>query len=376
MASAASNGVNPPQPPAVHNSESAKYGAGAYSLSLLLKTMRSPSPADTELVTKAYTFAARIHSGHLRHSGDPFTARLLGTAIGLAELGMGSETIVAGILHDSIEDNRVSEAEVQKEFGPEILFLVRGVTKLGELKYRGLDRHAESLRKLFVATSQDIRVVIIKLMDRLHNMHTLEFVPKEKQRRIAAETLEIYVPIADRLGMGNVKQELEDLAFPYVYPKEYEAALDLQKEKRRETERHLEKIHRALKKELALHGIRNFRTEYRLKGLYSFYRKYERKERDIEKIHDISALRIIVPTVDDCYRVLGVVHSFARPIPGEIKDYIAFPKPNGYQSLHTKILTPDGIIAEIQIRTEEMHRAAQYGIASHGIYKEHAEGKI
>ena len=334
--------------------------------------MPSASKEDTDLVIKAYTFADRIHTGHMRYSGEPFSVHLFETAKGLIELGMGAETIVAGLLHDSIEDKRVSEEEVQKEFGDEILFLIQGVTKLGELKYRGLERHTESLRKLFVATSQDIRVVIIKLMDRLHNMRTLQHVPKEKQKRIAAETLEIYAPIADRLGMGKVKQELEDLAFPYVHPKEYEEAKALIKQKGKEIERQLEKVHRALLKELAAQKIPQFRTESRLKGLFSLYRKFERKGRDIDKIHDIAALRVIVPTVGDCYRILGVVHSLWRPIPGEIKDYIAFPKPNGYQSLHTKVLTSEGEIAEIQIRTEEMHRAAQYGVASHGLYKERA----
>ena len=340
------------------------------SVKELISILPSSGKEDTDLITKAYAFAEKAHAGHERFSGEPYIVHLLATAKGLAELGMGAETIAAGLLHDSIEDTPTTEDDIEKEFGAEILFLIRGVTKLGELKYRGMERHTESLRKLFVATSQDIRVVIIKLLDRLHNMRTLQFVPKEKQLRIAQETLEVYVPIADRLGMGNIKQELEDLAFPYVYPKEYEKTKEMMKQKRVETEKHLEKVLKSLKKVLAKEGITNFRTEYRLKGLYSLYRKWERKGRDIDTIYDISALRIIVPSVGDCYRALGVVHSVWRPLPGEIKDYIAFPKPNGYQSLHTKILTGDGGIAEIQIRTEEMHRAAQYGIASHGLYKE------
>lgn len=342
----------------------------------ILNLMHSPTKEESELVTKAYCFAEKIHTGHMRFSGEPFTVHLFETARELAELGMGAETIAAGLLHDSIEDNRAKDEDIQKEFGDEILFLVQGVTKLGKLKYHGVERHMESLRKLFVATSQDIRVVIVKLMDRLHNMRTLQYVPKEKQRRIAQETLEIYVPIADRLGMGNIKQELEDLAFPYVYSKEYDATKQLVKHMRNETEKHLQKIHKSIKKELARHGITQFRTEYRLKGLYSLYRKYERKGRDIDKIHDVLALRIIVPALSDCYRVLGIVHGLWRPLPGEIKDYIAFPKPNGYQSLHTKVLIGENRIVEFQIRTEEMHRTAQYGIASHGIYKERAEGKL
>ncbi|OGG71591.1 hypothetical protein A3A35_01655 [Candidatus Kaiserbacteria bacterium RIFCSPLOWO2_01_FULL_51_21] len=364
--------VNPVVESGDAQSAGSNPGAGIhYGIKELLSILpSSSSKEDIDLVTKAYAFAEKAHTGHMRFSGEPYMVHLFETAKSLAELSMGAETIAAGLLHDSIEDRGVRDEEIRREFGEEILFLIQGVTKLGELKYRGLERHTESLRKLFVATSQDIRVVIIKLMDRLHNIRTLSFVPKEKQGRIAAETLEIYVPIADRLGMGKFKQELEDLSFPYVYPKEYEEALSLMKQKKNETERRLEKILNTLRKELAQQRVTNFRTERRLKGLYSLYRKYERKGRDIEKIHDLSALRIIVPTIADCYRVLGIVHSLWRPLPGEIKDYIAFPKPNGYQSLHTKILTGDGGIAEIQIRTEDMHRTAEYGIASHGLYKE------
>src|SRR3989344_905327 len=370
--------VNPVVESGDAQSAGSNPGAGIhYGIKELLSILpSSSSKEDIDLVTKAYAFAEKAHTGHMRFSGEPYMVHLFETAKSLAELSMGAETIAAGLLHDSIEDRGVRDEEIRREFGEEILFLIQGVTKLGELKYRGLERHTESLRKLFVATSQDIRVVIIKLMDRLHNIRTLSFVPKEKQGRIAAETLEIYVPIADRLGMGKFKQELEDLSFPYVYPKEYEEALSLMKQKKNETERRLEKILNTLRKELAQQRVTNFRTERRPKGLYSLYRKYERKGRDIEKIHDLSALRIIVPTIADCYRVLGIVHSLWRPLPGEIKDYIAFPKPNGYQSLHTKILTGDGGIAEIQIRTEDMHRAAQYGIASHGLYKERVNSNL
>tara|TARA_Y100000034_G_C6826671_1_gene372759 strand:- start:21 stop:1178 length:1158 start_codon:yes stop_codon:yes gene_type:complete len=207
-------------------------------------------------------------------------------------------------------------------------------------------------------------------MDRLHNMKTLEHVPKEKQKRIALETLEIYVPIADRLGMGRIKRELEDLAFPYVYTKEFEEINLLFKKKNKETLQRLDKMHKALKRVLGEHDIRNFKTEHRIKGLYSLYQKLERKDWDLEKIHDILAIRIVVPTVADCYTVFGTIHSVWKPLPGKIKDYIAFPKPNGYQSLHTTVFTKEGGIVEIQIRTEEMHRRAQFGIASHLAYKE------
>lgn len=336
----------------------------------IISLMSSPSKEDAAFITKAYTFAKEAHEGHARYSGEPYFLHLAETAKMLASLGMGSRTIAAGLLHDTVEDVKVKREIIQEKFGDEVLYLVEGVTKLGAIKYRGMTRHTESLRKLFVATSQDIRVLIIKLADRLHNMQTLEHVPKTKQKRIAQETLEVYVPIADRLGMGRMKRELEDLAFPYVYPKEYRETTELLKQKSSETEKHLEKMQNSLRKELAKHGITDFATESRVKGLYSLYKKLQRKGGDITKIHDISAIRVIVPTVQDCYRVLGVIHSNWRPLPGEVKDYIAFHKPNGYRSLHTKIFTGDSGIVEIQIRTKEMHSEAQFGIAAHLSYKQ------
>ena len=332
--------------------------------------MRSPSKEDVALIEKAYGFAERSHEGHLRFSGDPFFTHVFAVAKTLAEFGMGAKTISAGLLHDVIEDTPATAEDVRAEFGEEILSLVEGVTKLGTLKYRGLTRHVESLRKLFVAVARDIRVLIIKFADRLHNMQTLEYVPAHKRRRIAEETLEIYAPLAYRLGMRALNRELEDLAFPFVYTKEHEDVTTLLKEKNAETARHLKGVHRTLQKNLAGEGIRDAKTSFRLKGLYSLFRKLERKDMDINKVYDISALRIIVPTVEDCYRALGVVHKTWRPLPGRIKDYIAFPKPNGYRSIHTTIFTGDGGIVEVQIRTEEMHRRAEYGIASHFLYKQ------
>lgn len=331
--------------------------------------MRNPSKEDAAMVARAFEFAKEAHKEHKRNSGEPYFNHLFETARTLAELGMGPRTISAGLLHDSIEDVGVKPETIEKDFGKEILHLVEGVTKLGTLKYRGLSRHTESLRKLFVATSQDIRVVIIKLADRLHNMKTLEYVPKQKQKRIALETLEIYAPVAERLGMGRLKGELEDLAFPYVFPEEHKKVSELLKQKSKENIKHLEKVTKSLKKELAKQEITEFELKYRIKYLYSLFKKLERKGWDIEKIHDISALRIIVPTVSDCYKILGVIHSNWRPLPGKIKDYIAFPKPNGYQSIHTTVFTGDGGIVEIQIRTKEMHHTAEYGIASHVGYK-------
>lgn len=342
----------------------------AKSLSSILDEMQSKSDEDKALVKKAYEFAKKAHQKQERYSGEPYFTHLAEVGFSLARIGMDATTVAAGILHDSIEDVEVKPETIDTEFGREVLNIVEGVTKLGAIKYRGLERHTESLRKLFAATAKDIRVLIVKLMDRLHNAETLEHVPKNKRKRIALETLEIYAPIADRLGMGVVKRDLEDAAFPFAYPKEYAKVTELLKERRAETERRLEKTEKALKRELASANIRGFRTEARVKGVYSLFKKLERKDLDITKIHDILALRVIVPNVADCYSILGIIHGQWRPVPGKIKDYIAFPKPNGYQSIHTTIYTGDGGTLEIQIRTEAMHREAQYGIASHFSYKD------
>lgn len=335
----------------------------------ITQLMTSPSDEDIKLVEKAYSFADKAHKDHKRKSGEPYIIHLYETAKILASLGMGAKTISAGLLHDCIEDVDVTSDQLQKEFGDEINRLVLGVTELGLLRYRGQKKHAESLRKLFVVTSQDPRVLIIKLADKLHNMRTIEHNTKESQKRNAHETLEIYAQIADRLGMGQMKGELEDLAFPYIHPEKYKEILALRKERSKETLKRLTKIDRSLKKELAKNDITKFRTDYRIKQLYSLYKKLERKDKNIEKIRDISALRIIVPTVSDCYQILGIIHNVWQPLPGKIKDYIASPRPNGYKSLHTTIFTGDGGLIEIQIRTEEMHQEAEYGIASHIAYK-------
>lgn len=330
----------------------------------------APSAEEKTLIERAYTFAAEAHKEQKRFSGEPYMVHLSRVAKSLAEIGMGPKTISAGLLHDTIEDTGVEPAAIEKEFGKEILFLVEGVTKLGHLKYRGTERHRESLRKLLVATSKDTRVLIIKLMDRLHNMRTLEYVKPEKQKRIALETLEIYAAIAHRLGMGLVRKELEDLAFQYAYPEEFENAKRLLTEKTQETQERLEDMIRTLKKELAKEGITKFETDYRVKGLWSLWQKLKRKEGDVSKVYDIAAIRIIVDDVATCYRVLGLVHNLWQPLVGKIKDYIAFPKPNGYQSLHTTVFSGDGGIVEIQIRTKDMHRESMYGIAAHVTYKE------
>lgn len=337
--------------------------------------MQSPSGEDKALIQKAYDFAKEAHKEHVRKNGEPYFNHLFATAKNIAELNMGAITIAAGFLHDTIEDTKVTEEDIEREFGKEILFLVEGVTKLGKIRYQGRARYNESLRKLFVAMSQDIRVLIIKLCDRLHNMQTLEFVSKEKQLRIAKETLEIYAPIAYRLGIKKLQRDLEDLSFAYVYPKEYEEIKKILKNKKEAIEEHLDKFQKSLKKELAKNGVVKFRTDYRVKSLYSLYKKIQKYKGDVESIYDISALRITVPEIADCYRVLGIVHGAWRPLPERIKDYIASPKLNGYRSIHTTIFTGDGAIIEVQIRTEEMHKEAEFGIASHLSYKDGSKKK-
>ena len=337
----------------------------------ILAAMREPSPEDEALVRKAYAFSEAAHKEHKRYSGEPYFLHPAAVAKHLAELGMDAETIAAGLLHDTVEDAAsVTEEQIEQEFGKDVRFLVEGVTKLGKHKYRGAERHAESLRRLLVATSADVRVLIIKLADRYHNMTTLEHVPEAKRERIALETLEIYAPLADRLGMGMLKRDLEDLSFPYVDMDAYKHVVELRKLQTKETEAGLVRVQKELQHALVRRGLKNFRTGVRMKGLWSLHQKLKRKNDDITKIHDIAALRVIVQNVDDCYTALGVIHSLWKPLPGEFKDYISFTKPNGYQSLHTTVLTGDAGIVEVQVRTEEMHQNAQYGIASHMSYKQ------
>jgi len=335
----------------------------------IVAQMHEPTPEDVAFIQKAYAFGAKAHEGHTRYSGEPYYIHPTATAKFLAEFGMDAKAIAAALLHDAIEDGKVTAEELEQELGKEVLFLVEGVTKLGKHKYRGAERHAESLRRLLVATSEDIRVLIIKLADRHHNMTTLEHVPEAKRKRIALETIEIYAPIADRLGIGRLKRDLEDLSFPWVDPDAYQHALEVRKLKSKETQEGLERVQKELQKALVRKNITEFKTMIRMKGLWSLHQKLIRKNDDITQIHDIAALRIIVPSVDDCYSVLGIIHSMWKPLPGEFKDYIAFPKPNGYQSLHTTVLTGDAGIVEMQIRTTEMHEHAQFGIASHMSYK-------
>ncbi len=333
--------------------------------------MKNPSTKDKGLIEHAYKTAELAHANQKRFTGEPYFTHVYETSKKLAEIGMDSNTISAGFLHDTIEDGHLTEEKVRKEFGEEILFLIKGVTKLGKLKYKGLERHVESLRKLFIATAQDVRVLIIRLADRLHNVMTLDgHVSEKKRKRIAMETLEIFVPLADRLGIGQLKGDLEDASFLYAYPKEYKKVKDILKQKHKLNQKYIEKIKRSLQKALAKENITTVEIDYRIKRLYSLYKKLLRNDMDIEKIYDVVALRVVVKDIPDCYRILGIIHNMWRPLPGRIKDYIAVPKQNGYQSIHTTIFTGDGGIVEIQIRTRGMHTDAEYGIASHLSYKE------
>ncbi|MDD5749862.1 MAG: RelA/SpoT family protein [Patescibacteria group bacterium] len=328
------------------------------------------SDKDIQLVVKAFHFASEAHKGQKRRTGEDYIYHAIATAYNLAKMKMDIASVAAGLLHDVPEDTDFSFDDLKNNFGNEIHYLVKGVTKLGTLKYRGLERYAENLRKMFLAMSQDLRIIIIKLADRLHNMETLEGVRPEKRLRIAQETLEIYAPLANRLGMFRIKSQLEDLAFPYVYPDEYKWVTELIADRLKTEEKYIEKIKKITQKEMVKNKIDYLQIRGRVKNLYSLYQKLLRKGKDLNKIYDLIALRIILKDIADCYSVLGIIHKKWTPLKGRVKDYIAQPKPNGYQSLHTSVFTDFAKVVEIQIRTQEMNEEAEYGIAAHSRYKE------
>lgn len=333
------------------------------------------STQNIELIKKAYDFAKKAHEGSLRKSGESYFSHCVFTAVNIARQNMDTTTIIAGLLHDTLDETNIKEEDIEKEFGKEVLFLVLGVKKLGTIKYKGVERHAESMRKFFVALAEDIRVVVIKLCDRLHNSSTLEYIEEDKRKRIALETLEIYARLADRLGMGKLKSELEDNVFPYVFPKDYLKTKELYNTQEAAREEYLLNILNKVKEELSIFEIDYIKIDHRLKHLYSLYEKLKSHDWDIQKIYDIAAMRIIVKDIPTCYQALGVIHGLYKPIPGRFKDYIALPKPNGYQSLHTTLFDGEGGAFEIQIRTLFMHEEAEYGIASHLSYKEAGDSK-
>ncbi len=328
------------------------------------------SEKDIHIIIKAFHFATEAHKGQKRRTGEEYIYHSIATAYNLAKMKMDIPSIAAGLLHDVPEDTDFTLEDIKNNFGKEIYYLVRGVTKLSVLKYRGFERYAESLRKMFLAMSKDLRIIIIKLADRLHNMETLEGVKEEKRKRIAQETLEILSPIANRLGMFDIKSKLEDLSFPYVYPKEYKWVNNLVQNRLKSELKYIEKIKKIVQKDLIKSNIKDIKLEGRLKTLYSIHKKLMRKGKDINKIYDLIALRIIVKDIPTCYSVLGIIHKKWTPLKGRVKDYIAQPKPNGYQSLHTSVFTEFGKIAEFQIRTEKMNEEAAYGIAAFSRYKE------
>jgi GTP pyrophosphokinase len=336
---------------------------------LILKIKEINPEADTSLVARAYDFARQAHEGQLRKTGDPYIIHPLNTAFTLAQIKADLPTIVAGVLHDVPEDTDRTIEDVKKEFGPEIATLVAGVTKLSNIRYRGEERYKESLRKMFLAMAHDLRVILIKFADRLHNLRTLDGVEERKRERICKETLEIYAPIAGLLGVWNLKWQMEDICFKYLWPEDYqEIEYKYEIERKMELNQYINTLKNILSAELTRTGVEH-QIEGRFKHLYSIWQKIKNKERKFDEIYDVFALRVIVPSVADCYNVLGTVHSIWKPNYNRFKDYIAVPKPNGYRSLHTTVFGPGGRATEFQIRTREMDDEAKYGISAHIHYK-------
>lgn len=334
----------------------------------LLRTVRANSPKeDLDLITRAYATAERLHDGVKRKSGDPYITHPVAVATILAEMGMTGSTLAAALLHDTVEDTDYSVEELQQDFGEEIALLVDGVTKLDKVKY-GAAAQAETVRKMIIAMSQDIRVLVIKLADRTHNARTWRYVNPESAAKKARETLEIYAPLAHRLGMNTVKWELEDLSFAVLHPRVYEEIVRMVGDRTPERERYLGQVRTAIDEDLRTSKVRATITG-RPKHYYSIYQKMVVRGKGFDEIHDLMGVRVLVDTVKDCYAVLGIVHSRWNPLPGRFKDYIAMPKYNMYQSLHTSVIGPGGRPVEVQIRTRDMHRRAEYGVAAHWKYK-------
>jgi len=337
----------------------------------LLRTMRANRNGDNlDLVRKAYEFSQKHHAGQARASGEPYLVHPLGVALVLAEMKMDPVAVAAGLLHDSVEDTSVTIVDIRKEFGEQVAHIVEGVTKISQIDFATREeQQAENLRKMMLAMVDDIRVVLIKLADRLNNMRTLEHLPPERQQKIAQETLEIYGPIAHRLGMGKIRGELEDLGFRYIDPIAYEHLHEAVEARRKKGEQFLARVEQSLREKLKEAGI-TARVESRIKRLFSIHKKLQRQKIGVDQVYDLYAMRVITQSVQECYAVLGIVHNMWRPVPGRIKDFIAMPRPNFYQSLHTSVITEDGTPFELQIRTEEMHRVAEEGIAAHWKYKD------
>lgn len=336
-------------------------------LELIQKNYRQP---DLPLVQRAYDAAAKAHAGSKRLTGHDYIIHPLAVAYKLAEMGLSLNVVAAGLMHDIVEDTGITVEDIARDFGDDIASLIDSVTKLKKVRYQGEDRYVENLRKMFLAMAADVRVVFIKFADRLHNMHTLYAQPRNKQLRIAREALEIYAPIAGRLGMAEMKGDLEDLAFAYIEPKEYERVRSIMETKVQSQGTHVSRTITDVERLLAETGIIGAEVNGRVKRIYSLWRKLKKHNNDFTKIYDYVAVRVVVQDVEECYAALGLLHQKWRPLPGRIKDYIAQPKPNGYQSLHTTVFTEDGQIAEFQIRTAQMNDLAEFGVAAHWRYKE------
>ena len=343
---------------------------------LITAVKRYHPSADISMIEKAYTIARDAHEGQVRKSGEPYIIHPLCVAIILADLELDKETIVAGILHDVVEDTVMSNEEIRKEFSAEVELLVDGVTKLGQLSYSHdkVDEQAENLRKMFLAMAKDIRVILIKLADRLHNMRTLQYMKPEKQKEKARETMDIYAPLAQRLGISKVKIELDDLSLKYLQPDVYYNLVEQISDKKSAREQFITDIVNQVRNHVDNSGIKA-RVDGRVKHFFSIYKKMVNQDKTLDQIYDLFAVRILVENVQDCYAALGAMHEMYKPIPGRFKDYIAMPKPNMYQSLHTTLIGPSGVPFEIQIRTYEMHKTAEYGIAAHWKYKESGGSK-
>ena len=338
----------------------------------LVEKVRSYSPdADLELLRRAYVFSAFEHKGQVRHSGEPYMVHPLEVADFLADLKLDVVAVAGGLLHDVVEDTLTTIERIHELFGPDVAHVVEGVTKISAIPFSSSEqRQAENFRKMLLAMVDDIRVILVKLADRLHNMRTLHHLPEERRVKIAQETLDIYAPIANRLGMSKVKNELEELSFRYLEPKRYEALRALVETRRRETEGAIEELKRTLRAKLDDAQVPVVQLDGRIKRLYSIANKLKRQRIDLDQVYDLIALRVVTKTVRDCYAALGIIHNTWSPVPGRIKDFIAMPRPNGYQSLHTSVIADPGLPFEVQIRTEEMHEQAEEGIAAHWKYKE------
>ncbi|HTW32819.1 MAG TPA: bifunctional (p)ppGpp synthetase/guanosine-3',5'-bis(diphosphate) 3'-pyrophosphohydrolase [Candidatus Sulfotelmatobacter sp.] len=337
----------------------------------LMKRMQESRPHDDlTIVKKAYDYSLKHHEGQTRASGEPYLVHPLEVALVLAEMKMDPVAVAAGLLHDSVEDTSVTIGDIQKEFGEQVAHIVEGVTKISKIDFATREeQQAENLRKMMLAMVDDIRVVLIKLADRLHNMRTLEHLQPDRQHKIAEETLEIYAPIAHRLGMGKIRGELEDLGFRFLDPVGYEQVEKSVNARRKQGEAFLERMQITIIDKLKEAGIQA-RVESRIKRLFSIHKKLQRQRISVDQVYDLCAMRVITRSLQDCYAVLGIIHNLWRPVPGRIKDFIAMPRPNFYQSLHTSVITEDGTPFEIQIRTEEMHKMAEEGIAAHWKYKD------